>query len=157
MVGRSMILNNPKLEGVNPFDPELTLEQKGMILEECRVNADYFYQACLKLTPAQSKNYENFVREILVTLQHQLRYPEQRKPIYIYIRRENMLHFMTEFKAQASVVYPELTFDHWGTFEAWWQKCGLNVVVSYQILFNEANNYVRYTAKADSVIYADYN
>lgn len=157
MVGRSMKLINPKLEGVNPFDPELTLEQKGMILEEARVNPEYFYQTCLKVVPDASPNYEAFVREVLVTLQHQLRYPKSRKRITIYIRQQNMAHFMAEMRAQASVVYPDLMFDHWGTFEAYWQRYGLNVCISYQILFNEANNHVRYEVDEHSMVYADYN
>lgn len=151
-----MTLNNPMLEGIDPFDPMLSLEQKGMILEECRVNPHYFLDAVCRVIPKDNRNYENFVREILVTIQHQVRYAEKRKPIYIYIRRDNMPHFMAEFKSQSAVVHPDLDIENWGVFESYWQRLGLNIHVCYQIVLTEANNYVRYEAKTDCTIYADY-
>lgn len=36
-------LINPALEGVNPYDPHLTAEQKLAILEECKINPAYFF------------------------------------------------------------------------------------------------------------------
>jgi hypothetical protein len=156
MVGSRMTLTNPMLEGVDPFDPMLSLEHKGMILEECRVNPQYFLDAICRVIPIENRNYENLVREILVTIQHQVRYPEKRKPIYVYIRKDNMPHFMAEFKAQSSVVHPDLNINNWGVFQAYWERLGLNIHVCYQVVLTEANNYVRYESKEDCTIYADY-
>lgn len=39
---------NPALEGVDPFDPNLTAEQKAAVLNECRINPQYFLENCVR-------------------------------------------------------------------------------------------------------------
>lgn len=46
-------LNNRMLQGVDPFDPELTNEQRLMIAEECRTNFWYFLREVCMLKPDQ--------------------------------------------------------------------------------------------------------
>lgn len=43
-------LNNPLLMGVDPYDPDLTDEQKFMVLQECRENFWYFLREVLHLS-----------------------------------------------------------------------------------------------------------
>lgn len=38
-------LRDTTLEGIDPNDPKLTTEQKLAILEECRINPEYFFAA----------------------------------------------------------------------------------------------------------------
>ena len=40
----AVTLHNPSLENVDPFNPNLDLETKAAILQECKVNPRYFFQ-----------------------------------------------------------------------------------------------------------------
>jgi hypothetical protein len=39
---------NPELADVDPFSPNLTTEQKAMILDECMINPVYFFELVVK-------------------------------------------------------------------------------------------------------------
>jgi len=39
-----LALVNPRLQGVDPYDPNLTLEQQAMIATECKINPWYFFR-----------------------------------------------------------------------------------------------------------------
>ena len=47
-------LNNRALQGVDPYSPDLTNEQKLMIAEECRTNFWYFLREVCRLKPEQA-------------------------------------------------------------------------------------------------------
>lgn len=49
-----MILINKKLEGINPYDENLTEEQKKDIIEECKNNIIYFLN---KIVGVQTDDY----------------------------------------------------------------------------------------------------
>ena len=51
-----LILLNPGLRGVNPYDPGLTLQQKMMIVQECQLNVFYFLREVVRI-PEQGKGY----------------------------------------------------------------------------------------------------
>ena len=42
-------LHNPILQGINPFDPNLSIEQMAMIAEECQVNPFYYYREIVRI------------------------------------------------------------------------------------------------------------
>lgn len=48
-----LALVNPSLQGVDPFDPNLTLKQMGEIAIECSINPWYFFRECAR-APADS-------------------------------------------------------------------------------------------------------
>lgn len=50
-----LALLNPLLQGVDPFDPNLTIEQKGMIALECRENPWYFLREVARV-PGEGTN-----------------------------------------------------------------------------------------------------
>lgn len=49
-----LALINPELEHVDPYDPDLTEEQKAAILIECKINPWYFFRECVRFTPSGS-------------------------------------------------------------------------------------------------------
>lgn len=42
-------LHNPLLQGVDPFDPNLTIEQMAMIAEECQKNPFYYFRSIVRV------------------------------------------------------------------------------------------------------------
>lgn len=46
-----LALHNPTLKGINPFDPELSVETKLAIADECRTNPWYFIREVARLPP----------------------------------------------------------------------------------------------------------
>lgn len=44
-----LALHNPKLKGVDPHSPDLTLQQKTDIIQECYVNPWYYFRECLRV------------------------------------------------------------------------------------------------------------
>lgn len=55
-----LALINPKLQGVNPFDPNLTLETQLAIAYECKINAWYFFREILRVPPEAGSSAEIF-------------------------------------------------------------------------------------------------
>lgn len=55
-----LALINPKLQGVNPFDPNLTLETQLAIAYECKINAWYFFREILRVPPEVGSTAEVF-------------------------------------------------------------------------------------------------
>lgn len=51
-----LALHNPELRGVDPFSPDLTLEQKAMIVTECAENPWYFFRECVRVPADGVKN-----------------------------------------------------------------------------------------------------
>ncbi|EJN4219822.1 hypothetical protein NP764_003978 [Salmonella enterica] len=51
-----LALHNPELSGVDPFSPDLTLEQKAMIVTECAENPWYFFRECVRVPADGVKN-----------------------------------------------------------------------------------------------------
>jgi hypothetical protein len=50
---------NPALKGLDPYDPNLTVEQKLAILEECKINPDYYFGVVCKAETQVSYSYLN--------------------------------------------------------------------------------------------------
>ena len=44
-----LALVNRKLQGVDPFDPDLSQELKLLIANECKINPWYFFRECLRI------------------------------------------------------------------------------------------------------------
>ena len=55
-----LVLLNPKLQGVDPFDPNLTIEQMAMVAVECRDNPFYFLRTCAR-APGLGSNESRLV------------------------------------------------------------------------------------------------
>lgn len=51
-----LALHNPDLLGVDPFSPDLTLEQKAAIITECAENPWYFFRECVRVPADGMKN-----------------------------------------------------------------------------------------------------
>lgn len=51
-----LILMNPALRGVDPYDPNLTVTQMMMIVQECQLNIFYFLREVVRI-PEQGKGY----------------------------------------------------------------------------------------------------
>ena len=49
-------LHNPLLQGVDPFDPNLSVEQMAMIAEECQINPFYFYREVIRIIASGNPN-----------------------------------------------------------------------------------------------------
>lgn len=49
-------LHNPLLQGVDPFDLNLSIEQMAMIAEECQVNPFYFYREVIRIIASGNPN-----------------------------------------------------------------------------------------------------
>lgn len=44
-----LALHNPALKGVDPFDPNLSMEQMAMIAQECKENPWYYFRSCVRV------------------------------------------------------------------------------------------------------------
>lgn len=55
-----LALMTPALQGVDPYDPLLTTEQKAMIWQECRYNPWYFFREVLRIPVSGSADGEIF-------------------------------------------------------------------------------------------------
>lgn len=53
-------LHNPELQGINPFDPNLTLEQMAAIAVECKNNFFYFIRECVRVPGSGFDNPVHF-------------------------------------------------------------------------------------------------
>ncbi|QVW55213.1 hypothetical protein pEaSNUABM29_00173 [Erwinia phage pEa_SNUABM_29] len=51
-----LALLNPELRMVDPFNPDLTLEQKAMVIAECAENPWYFFRECVRVPADGTKN-----------------------------------------------------------------------------------------------------
>lgn len=54
-----LILYNPMLQGVDPFDPDLTPTQALMVVQECQINLYYFLRECVRI-PEQGTGVVRF-------------------------------------------------------------------------------------------------
>lgn len=148
-------LKRRALEGVDPYDPNLSTFTKRLILAECLENPHYFLTKVVRKA-GMGKHYENFVKEVLATIQHQIRYPETRRPIHVRLRQQNMESFLTELRAQCTVLHPEMDGSNPGSIHEYFLRQNIHLEINYQIILNEDFNYVRYEP-GNNIIFADYD
>jgi hypothetical protein len=102
-------------------------------------------------------HYENFVKEVLATAQHQIRYPETNKRIKLFIRNKNMASILDELKRQCGILWPELKVEHVGDIEQYFRDRGVHIEIMHQVKLTDDYKYVRYEVDQHTIIFADYD
>jgi hypothetical protein len=104
-----------------------------------------------------TRPYESFVKELLAHLDHQKRHRDLRKPVYVYIKQDNMPTFFQEAKLQFELQYSGMVVKEIECIERWLsQHCGLLFFIIMQPIMTAAHSYVRYEAVGPTVIFADF-
>lgn len=104
-----------------------------------------------------TRPYEAFVKELLAHLDYQKRHRDMRKPVYVYIKQDNMPSFLQEAKLQFELQYEGLVVREPECIDRWLsQHIGLLCFIIVQPIMTTAHSYVRYEAVGPTVIFADF-
>ena len=104
-----------------------------------------------------TRPYEAFVKEVLTHLDHQKRHRDLRKPVYVYIKQDNMDDFIREAKLQFEPHFSGMVVKTIECIERWLsQHIGLLFFIIPQPVLSGRHTYVRYEAVVPTVIFTDF-